>query len=112
MLVPHALELHLGAQTIQERRYELIKESQILAIFWLVSFIKTSKHLIYLETQSYACVLDTVEEVIISMQFVLLGASTIMTTLRVWQIITYNMQNFWRIKAILLLLPSKQLPRL
>ena len=39
-LVPWALELHLGAQTIQEHRYKLVKITD------------ASRHSIYLETQS------------------------------------------------------------
>ena len=52
-LVPCALELHLRVQTIQERRYRLIKISQILANRWIVSCTdtcctrSTSKHRAY-----------------------------------------------------------------
>ena len=55
MLVPFALELHLRAQTIQDCRYRLIRVSQTLANFLIVS----------LSSQSTSrCMLGTGEEVI------------------------------------------------
>ena len=47
-LVPCPLELHLGAQTIQEHRYRLMTIPHIFDNSFLVSFTDARKHSIYL----------------------------------------------------------------
>ena len=99
MLVPCTLRLHL-------------KLSKNTVTVRIVSFTIVNKQLINSETQSLCIHVRHWRRGDNFYVLVLLGASTIMTTLGVWHNITRKTQNCWSIKVVLLLLCSKQLPSL